>query len=445
MEQIICPLYEHAHATPHKPALITDERTWSYSELDEAVHALCHFLRETGVKKQQRVAFVAHTEVPTLLLFFALFRLGAIACPLSFRLPEEQISAALKQLKVASLLCPHALCLRGKKGSFTPHSISLHSPATLLFTSGSTGTPKIACHTLGNHYYSALGAVQALRVDSSSRWLLSLPLFHVGGIAILFRCFQQGASVALSKKPLEQALFEHEITHASLVPTQLYRLLQREDRQLSSSLKCLVLGGAPVPPTLLERALREDLPVYTTYGMTEMSSMVTLCEAKPGTHVGKALPFRELKIDGESEIWVRGETLFMGYWDPVTESTAGADGWFPTKDRGRWTPEGNLEVLGRTDRLFISGGENIQPEEIERALCAIAGIGQATVLPVPDPEFGHRPVAFIEDETGAHTLESIRAALRASLPSFMHPIRLLPYGEIPGIKPNLAALKQQLT
>jgi o-succinylbenzoate---CoA ligase len=236
----------------------------------------------------------------------------------------------------------------------------------------------------------------------------------------------------------------HQITHVSLVPTQLYRLIQEEE--MSSSLKCVLLGGAPLPPELIQKAHSKNLPVHTTYGMTEMSSMITLSDGATEGHSGKVLPFRELKIETDGEIWVRGKTLFDGYWDPLAERIARIDNeWFPTKDIGRLTPEGNLEVLGRKDRLFISGGENIQPEEIERALCAVDGIRQATVLPVKDPEFGHRPVAFIDDETGSHTLESVRSALRATLPSFMHPIRILPYPESTGLKPSISALRHQLT
>src|SRR5579863_5954362 len=217
---MICPIYKSACTTPHQPALVTDERTWSYSELNEAIDSLCHTLTTTGIKEHQRIAFVAHTEIPTILLLFALFRLKAIACPLSFRLPAEQIAQACKQLKASSFLHPHELLFSKDKSPSGLPPLCLDSPATFLFTSGSSGTPKIACLSLGNHHYNALGAVQALQVDSTARWLLSLPLFHVGGLAILFRCFEQEATVVLSKKPLEQALLDYKITHASLVPTQ---------------------------------------------------------------------------------------------------------------------------------------------------------------------------------------------------------------------------------
>ncbi len=444
MEEIICPIYENARSAPHLPAFISEERVWSYVELDNAIHSLCNFLKESGIREHQRIAFIARNHPSTIVLLFALFRLRAIACPLSFRTPQEQISKQLDLLKVSHILEPHTLPLNIGRCDPLHSTIHLNSPATFLFTSGSSGTPKIACHSFASHYYNALGSLAPLQLDASSRWLLSLPLFHVSGIGILFRCFQKGASVVLSDSPLIEAITRHQISHLSLVPTQLYRLLAETHAKIPPSLKCIVLGGAPLPPALLQQS--QHLPVYTTYGMTEMGSMITLSEGKPDEHSGKLLPFREMKIEEDNEIWVRGKTLFDGYWDPSTETITKTEAkqWFPTSDIGRLTAEGNLEVIGRKDRLFISGGENIQPEEIEKALCAISGIRQASVLPIADPEFGHRPVAFIDDETSSHTLESVREGLRNALPSFKHPVRIFPYPQDTGLKPSLSALRQCL-
>jgi len=111
------------------------------------------------------------------------------------------------------------------------------------------------------------------------------------------------------------------------------------------------------------------------------------------------------------------------------------------KDLGRWTEDHQLEVIGRKDRQFISGGENIQPEVIEEALCSLPGIRQATVLPIVDPEFGERPVAFIDS---MDSVESIREKLKDRLPGFMHPVRVFPYPPDSGIKPSLLSLKQCL-
>ncbi len=406
---MLCPLSEHAE----RIALCTADREWTYSELNASIHALCSQLND--VKADDRVAFIAHPTPATIMLFFALFRLGAIACPLSFRIPPEQIPRHLEALS-ARLIDPSTLSLEPKNSG--PTSIHLDQLATFLFTSGSSATPKIACHRLSNHYYNALGVIEPLQLDSSSRWHLSLPLFHIGGIAILFRCFIRGACVSL---------IPDNCTHFSLVPTQLYRLLNQPFPHAT----CLLLGGAPIPPALLQQA--SHLPLFTTYGMTETSSIMVLCKEN-GPQFD--LPYRELKII-DNEIHVRGKTLFQGYLNqPIDQNE-----WFPTKDLGRINADGKLEIIGRKDRQFISGGENIQPEEIEAALLAIPGIRQATVLPIADPEFGERPIAFIDDETGTHTLQTLRKELQNRLPGFKHPVKVFSYPNKNEMKPKVSELK----
>jgi O-succinylbenzoic acid--CoA ligase len=449
MEHVHCPFFEQAQKNPHRPALMTQQRVWTYGELDAEINSLCHFLENVGIKENQRIAFPAQTNVATILLFFALFRLRAIACPLNYRLPQELLADYILHLKAAHVLEPSLLPPDMCKPQANQSVLDLHHPATFLFTSGSGGVPKIACHSFANHYYNALGAFPSLRLDIDSRWLLSLPLFHVSGLGILFRCFLRGATVVLSDLPLSEAISEFQISHLSLIPTQLYRLLKEPApriERMKASLACILIGGSPIPSCLLQEANQLGLPIHTTYGMTEMSSLITLSEMHAEGHAGTLLPFRQLKSN-DNELWVRGETLFLGYWNPQTEtilSPQNDEGWFPTKDLGRLNSEGRLEVLGRKDRQFISSGENIQPEEIEQVLCTIPGIRQATVIPIPDPEFGERPAAFIDDETGLHTIETLREHLRSRLPSLKHPVRIFPYPKEAGMKPSFKMLKEYL-
>lgn len=396
-----CPLA--AQADRAAIALETDDRRWSYSEADFTVHHLMLHLKTLGVEKGSRVAFVARTEPSTIFLLFALWRLQAIACPLSFREPTERHPVLLQRLGATHFLDRVPLAC-GQAS--TQALLSEEALCTYLFTSGTSGTPKIACHTLGNHIYNALGAAPVLHINASSRYLLSLPLFHVGGLAILFRVFLSGATLVLSERPVQEKLAT--LTHLSLVPTQLYRLLQ--DKTLKANNARLLIGGAPLAPALQEEATTRGFRLLVSYGMTEMSSLIVV-----GNTV---LPHRELCVK-DKEIFVRGKTLFSGYLDLYAP-----EDWFATRDLGEWTQDGSLRILGRKDRLFISGGENIQPEEIERALCTLPGILFARVEPIPDPEFGHRPVATIHDTTQKHTLETVRHHLKSLLPGFKLPVRL---------------------
>jgi O-succinylbenzoic acid--CoA ligase len=420
-EEILCPIQRQANDHPNQIAILSDEGALTYQELNAYVHTLTAHLRHLQIKEKERVAFSATTHLNTVILLFALFRLKAIACPITPRMPQEQIPSLLERLNTSRFLDPLALSLHVSDTKENT-AFALDQLATFLFTSGSSGTPKIACHTFGNHYFNAKSASVALKLTPSSLYYLSLPLYHVSGLSILFRSFIQGSAILLSP-----SFEKHPITHLSVVPTQLFRMLQSPDT-IPSSLSCLLVGGAPLSQALFEQA--KHLPLFTTYGMTEMSSIITLASPetlKEELHSGTPLADRELKISETQEILVRGKTLFQGYWNEKSESVIPVEEWFPTKDLGTINERGELQVIGRKDRQFISGGENIQPEEIERALLSLPGILAAAVFPLEDGEFGTRPIAFIYEKIPTYTLATLKEALKPLLPSFKHPIALRPY------------------
>jgi O-succinylbenzoic acid--CoA ligase len=223
--------------------------------------------------------------------------------------------------------------------------------------------------------------------------------------------------------------------------------LLREDIELAG-LKAVLMGGGPVSASLVDEALSRGLPVHTSYGLTEMASQVTT--TPPGASLealrtaGRVLPEREVSISEEGEILVRGATLFSGYVEGGRlDLPLDADGWFHSGDLGELDENGDLHLLGRRDNLFISGGENIQPEEIEEVLCRLDGIDEAVVVPVPDPEFGYRPVAFVRadgDEPG-----DLAPELRKVLPGFKVPVAFHPWPEKTrrDMKPDRNALRER--
>jgi O-succinylbenzoic acid--CoA ligase len=274
-----------------------------------------------------------------------------------------------------------------------------------------------------------------------------LPLYHVGGLAILFRCLLAGATVALPQHgaPLGEAIAGVGATHVSLVSTQLLRLL-RENTNVDG-LEAVLMGGGPVPASLVEEAVARGLPIHTSYGLTEMASQVTTTPSGASTEelhtAGRVLPDREVSISEEGEILVRGETLFAGYVEgEELDRSLDADGWFHTGDLGGLDETGCLRVVGRRDNLFISGGENLQPEEIEEALCRMEGIDEAVVVPVPDKEFGARPVAFVRAEGD---FKDLVTELGKVLPRFKIPIAFHPWPEKTrvGMKADRNALRER--
>ena len=354
---------------------------------------------------------------------------GASACMLSMRWPGAAVDQALGRLGIECAVttrtdleveCLDPAVWYAEK----PHTADVSSyegVATIVYTSGSSAAPKAVAHSLENHITSAQSACAALDLGSSDRWLLSLPLWHVSGISIVFRCSIAGATIVIPDPgmSLMEALSSYQITHVSMVPTQLIRALEQAQKP-PRHLRAVFVGGGPLPQGVLKTAVNRGWPIRSTYGMTETSSMVTLSQKNPPPgSSGHALQGNELKIAGDGEILVRSPSICLGYLNnDAIVSVADDDGWLHTGDLGRIDENGELYVLGRKDNMFISGGENISPEEIEHTLCGVQGVQKAVVVPVPDPEFGQRPVAFIK---GNAKIEDLGMVLNRELPRFKIP------------------------
>ncbi len=322
----------------------------------------------------------------------------------------------------------------------------------MIFTSASEGKPKAVIHTYGNHYYSALGSNMNLRLDSGDLWLISLPLFHVGGQAILYRAALAGAGVIFAKlNDFEDILARHEVTHLSVVPTQLYRLLKNSKVCFAlSKLKVILVGGSRLSKNLLRDAIKKKLKLYTSYGSSEMSSQITThsraIKNEQISDSGKVLPFRKMKITSQKEIIVKGPCLFSGYYEQKKKYLPlDQDSYFHTGDLGELNDNGSLTILGRKDNMFISGGENIYPEEIEKKLEEIAFIKVAFVVGLSCSEFGMRPAAFIDLKRDKpwikKTFMSINRQLEKSLPRFKVPIQYFKLPNEKGLKQNRKELE----
>ena len=472
MAEIRCPLEEAAERHGDRPAVVSGARVVSYAEFHQRVAAVAAALQRAGCGPGERVAIFAPNSSDYLVWLLAIMRLGAVCCPMNTRLPHRTVADLLRRVDCRKLVVQapepdlaggiedgakgaggggleipeagfqviHGRDLRATDGRGVTAAVEpsdtdaqgttmpLDRPATIVFTSGSTGTPKAVLHSYGNHYYNALGCNTNLPLASGDRWLLDLPLYHVGGLGILFRSLLAGSTVVMPDhgEPLDAVLSRYEVTHLSVVVTQLHRLLQQPESVRYPALRYIVLGGSPVPLKLLERAAARGLPVFASYGCTEMASQVATTGPNSTTAQrltsGKLLPHRRLRIGEEGEIQLAGETLFMGYVEdgglrrPLTR-----DGWFATGDLGRLDEDGYLTVIGRRDNRFFSGGETIHPEEIERVLTDHDGVQQAVVVPIPDEEFGQRCVAFVQPRGTIPDGPSLAEWLGHTLPRYKVP------------------------
>jgi O-succinylbenzoic acid--CoA ligase len=457
--KIACPISQYAGPAADEPAVITGKCMYSYRHLDHIISGTADLLKQKGIGKGVRTALVGRNSIEYIAALWALWRTGAAAVPINFRFPSEYVKKIFQEASVGHgiLNAPIVSHFRelGKGNIMTwddmpvsipaeyrqlhgSHEIEAENDAAIILTSGSSGSEKAVLHSFGNFYYNALGANENMPLEPGDRWLLSLPLFHVGGLGILFRCFLAGAAVVVAGPEESESLLEsiekYDVTHVSLVSTQLQRLLQeageprrtRRTRRIQG-LKAILLGGSAFPVPLIRRAISLNLPVYTTYGLSEMASQVTTVpENAPKEKLltsGKLLNFRCLKIDENNEICVKGKTLFKGY---VKEKTLSRPfdrvGWFHTGDLGRIDKEGYLQVLGRRDNMFISGGENIMPEEIEVILNRAAGVREALVVPLEDETYGSRPAAFLKPgPAAAINRDDVLNQLQRFLPRFKVP------------------------
>jgi len=389
-------------------------------------------LKGIGIKPGDIVGICDENSVEYIILLLSLWQLKAVVAPISSRWPDKTISSYAARLNIKNILrsgdVKRIVCFDARQqieaGSYK--DLELDQQVTVVATSGSSGEAKAAVHTWGNYFYNAKGSNELISLGPSDRWLLSLPLFHVSGLAITTRCLLAGAALVIpNDDDLMAAIQRAQVTHVSLVPTQLMRMLETQaNHDLLRSLKCILIGGANIPSSLIEQGCQLGLNMYVSYGLTEMASQVATGKVMDTCKAAvKVLPYRQLKISPEGEILVKGEVLFKGYLSGTKlHLPLNQEGWFQTGDMGEFDPMGSLKVGGRRDSMFISGGENIHPEEIERALLNIKGIAEAIVVPREDKEFGHRPIAFIRYSGKPLTDDNIIRQLQMSLPHFKIPI-----------------------
>jgi o-succinylbenzoate---CoA ligase len=450
-----CLLVAAAAEAGGLPAIVSGAELLTFAAWNERAAAVAAALHARGVVKGEPVAVLLPPDWRLAASIFGILRLGAVVCPLSPRLPPAAVMAQLAAISCRRLVAesgwgagasrqglvryPPEELLAGRPAAAPPPSFDPAAPAIILFTSGSSGAPRPAVLTYGNMEHNARGANANLPLTPADRWLLNLPLFHVSGMGILFRCLLARAAVVFAEpgEGTAAALRRLRPTFLSLVPTQLHDLLHAPEPFDLGGVKVLLLGGAPAAPALLAQAAERRWPVFLTYGMTETASQIATTPwgdsaRPPGPDSGRVLPGREVRIAADGEILVRGPALFCGYITPDgLRLPLDREGWFHTGDLGTLDREGYLTVCGRKDALIISGGENIQPEEVEAALLALAGVRRAVVVGVPHPRFGQRPVAFllVGDRRWEWREEWWRQELAAALAPFKIPAAFYPWPE----------------
>lgn len=446
-------IFDAAREAPERVALVTHEVTLTFAELSARVERRLGELNEAGVLDPQGERPVAVVARPTLAVVETLFALAAAGTPallLHARLTDPEREALTRHAGAVAeppSPPPNDSSASARAGSAELAPFDAERIVALLPTSGSTGDPRIV--RLSHRAFLAAGRLTADRFGiESDRSLLALPLAHIGGLGMLFRClmhrttlvlFEPRRSMLAELDRLVAAVVEHDVTIGALVPTLLARLLEpRLAWKPPPSLRMVLLGGSPIPRELVERARASGIPVVPTYGMTETCASAVL--GRYAERLAPPPPGGEILASGTPGLGVeqrlahglvelRGDTLFSGYLGGP-EHPRGA--WLATNDRAFFDARGDLVVTGRATDVIITGGENVDPAEVEAALTALPGVALACVFGIPDPTFGELVTALVVlNEGAALSTSALTAALAERLASYKRPRRIELVAKLP--------------
>ena len=427
-------LAERVAVSPDAWALLIGEERWTYAQLDLLVNRVYGRLQQEGVQAGDKIGVYMPNCLEYVCVIHALARIGAVLVPINTRLTEAELAWQVAHVGCRFVLYkerPEWLMVNGEwlmvnRGWLTPTTnnqqltFNIQRVQAIVFTSGTSGKPKGVQLTFANHFYSAMASAYRLGVLPDDVWLSCLPLYHVGGMAVIFRSCLYGTAVDLHPRfileAVNHALDTKPISLISVVPTMLFRLLETRTFW-PDSLRLILLGGAAAEAELVQQANslpRKTLPqkplVATTYGMTEAASQVATMlpedvQKKPAS-VGKPLLFTAVTIINENgeaqppkelgEIIVTGPTVMSSYYSlqsPISQPQA-ANLQTPSPqshhsgDIGYLDEDGDLWIVQRRSDLIVSGGENVYPAEVEAVLRMHPAIKQVCVVGVPDVEWG---------------------------------------------------------
>ncbi len=435
--------------SPDKVAVSEYEtgRKLTYSELNRLANRLAHHLiNELGMAKGERIAVLAENRLELILLFATAQKAGLILVPLNYRLAPAEIDYLLKnaeprmvlgepkfQEKLTAAPAYHTIPIRWsieELGAFCnkeetkqeDHHFSIipvaaDDPVFILFTSGTTGFPKGALYTHRMLFWNSINTAMSLLVNTESRTVNCMPPFHTGGWNVLTTPFlHHGGYTCLMKKfdaaAVLKLLQREQATIFMGVPTMLKMIAEEPGFGEAdfSSLYYIIVGGEPMPVPLIEQWDAKGVAIRQGFGMTEVGPNLTSLHQndairKKGS-IGRPNFYVQIRIVDEKgeqvltgragELLLKGPMVTPGYWrNEVATEKAIKDGWFHSGDMVREDEEGYLFVVDRIKNMFISGGENVYPAEVERVLVQHECISEAAVIGVPDDKWGEVGQAFV--------------------------------------------------
>jgi fatty-acyl-CoA synthase len=463
---------------PHRLAVGDAEtgRRWNYAALDRAIdQAAVWLIGKLGPASGERVAVIARNHPFQVVLQFACARAGAVFVPMNWRLAQAEIQQQLNDADPrlvfhdAEFTVPQCGAERhllanlealGESGSRPPAAArgGWDEPMTLLYTSGTSGRAKGVIVTEANAFWGNANYALGSMVSFESVFLCDMPMFHTAGLFAAVRVpLWAGGSVWISQGFVPEKTIARiadpalGITHYFSVPQMATVLWQHPEfaPEKFHGLKMYVTGGAPNPKAQVERFARAGIRFSDGFGMSETGSNFAMpvhdverLVAKAGS-CGQPLiavqtrivddDGRDVPRGGTGELWLKGPSITPGYWrQPELTAKAFQDGWFKTGDAAVQDEDGFFYIVDRKKDMYISGGENVYPAEVEAVMAELVEIESAAVIGVPDEKWGEVGRAFVVLKQGATlTPEAILAHCRSRLAKFKVPVRVVPLEALP--------------
>lgn len=423
------------------------QRAISFAELNERANALAHHLKQQfQIEKGNRIAILAENALEHLLLFSVAQKTGAILVPLNYRLKAAELDYMLSDSSPSLLIvedkfeaeikqAPHYQSIPHKwplakvmdiDGTYSPTlsipplplvDLAENDPILILYTSGTTGFPKGAIYSHKMLFWNSVNTSMTLLINTESRTVNCMPFFHTGGWNVLTTPFLHHGGYSCLMPSFDASetlrlLSEEKATVFMGVPTMLKMMAEESnfDSIDLSSLKYIIVGGEPMPIPLIEKWHEKGVPIRQGYGMTEVGPNLTSLHQKDAFHkkgsIGRPNFYVQHKIVGAhgkevspgqaGELLLKGPMVTPGYWqNPQATEKSIKEGWFHTGDMAKEDEDNYLYIVDRIKNMFISGGENVYPAEVERTLIQHKAVNEVAVIGIPHAKWGEVGCAFV--------------------------------------------------
>ena len=449
-------LADMARFHPAAQAVITEGGVLTYKELNrESLNSAAYFAT-FGIKKEDNVGIFIRHNYGFYIIVTALWNLGAVPVPLNTKLTEAELIQQIENAGIEFLIVDdyysdmlsgyltlqkivYSNHLKWDDQPAVPIPFNADKPALIMHTSGSSGKPKAVVHTFATLEESVKLTDSIGGIASSDIFLASLPFYHIGGFMMPVRALVKGAAVAfpesLQYEDLCESLLSFNPTAASFVPTTLLRFIENSFPP-NKGLKYFFLGGGPSENNIVLSGLSKGWPVIKVYGSTETCSMISALKPEEGkinpSSSGKALTGVELKVEN-GELFIKSPSLFKEYYRNEEETKRKLqNGFYRTGDFAQVDDKGYLYIEARREDLIITGGENVAPYEVEKALKKNELIEDVCVFPMEDVKWGQKVCAAVKlKENAALTAEDLKEFLSIMLSTYKIPKEFYFVAEIP--------------